>query len=326
MQDLNDLYYFTAVVDHGGFAPAARALNLPKSSLSRRVARLEDRLGVRLIERSTRRFVVTEVGREFHRHAQAALTEAQAAEDAALQVVGEPRGVVRVSVPITVAQGIMAELTPAFLAKYPKVKLQMTVTNRRVDLIEEGVDVALRVRGELDGDQALMVRILGYERTLLVASPAFLKTHGTPAQPSDLEGLPTLSNVEQAGRQLWRVTKGDGEQVVVEHDPVLRAGEFKVLLGAAMAGVGIAHLPEIVCAHGLRTGALVALMPEWAPADGIFHLVFTSRRGQLPAVSAFIDFMAEQAPKVSQLKCEMHAQRPSRARKATRAPVPAGAP
>ncbi len=304
MQDLNDLYYFTAVVDHGGFAPAARALNLPKSSLSRRVTRLEDRLGVKLIERSTRRFVVTEVGHEYHRHAQAALTEAQAAEDAALQVVGEPRGVVRASVPITVAQGIMAELMPAFLAKYPKVKVQMTVTNRRVDIIEEGVDVAFRVRADLDGDQALKVRILGYERTLLVASPEFLARYGELKHPDDLEGLPTLSNVEQAGRQLWRFARGDGEQVVVEHDPVLRAGEFRVLLHAATAGVGLAHLPEIACAQGLRSGALVAVLPEWAPADGIFHLVFTSRRGQLPAVSAFIDFMAEEAPKVSRLKCE----------------------
>lgn len=308
MQDLNDLFYFVAVVDHAGFAPAARALNLPKSSLSRRVARLEDRLGVRLIERSTRRFVVTEVGREFHLHAQAALTEAQAAEDAALQLVGEPRGLVRASVPITIAQGIMAELLPAFLAKYPKVKVQLTVTNRRVDLIDEGVDVAFRVRGQLDGDQALMVRILGYERTLLVASPGFLKTHGTPAQPSDIEGLPSLSNVEQAGRQSWRLARGDGTEVVVEHDPVLRAGEFNVLLSAAIAGVGIAQLPEIVCAHGLRTGELVALLPDWAPADGIFHLVFTSRRGQLPAVSAFIDFIAEEAPKVARLTCEMNAK------------------
>lgn len=304
MQDLNDLYYFTAVVDHGGFAPAARALNLPKSSLSRRVTRLEDRLGVKLIERSTRRFVVTEVGHEYHRHAQAALTEAQAAEDAALQVVGEPRGVVRASVPITVAQGLMAELVPAFMAKYPKVKLQLTVTNRRVDIIEEGIDVAFRVRADLDGDQALKVRILGYERTLLVASPEFLKRHGAPTHPNDLEGLPTLSNVEQAGRQTWRFARGDGETVMVEHDPVLRGGDFRVLLMAATAGVGVAHFPEIVCARGLRDGSLVAVLPDWAPADGIFHLVFTSRRGQLPAVSVFIDFMAEEAPKVSQLKCE----------------------
>lgn len=304
MQDLNDLFYFAAVVDHGGFAPAARALNLPKSSLSRRVTRLEDRLGVKLIERSTRRFVVTEVGREFHRHAQAALTEAQAAEDAALQVVGDPRGVVRASVPITIAQGLMAELLPRFFEQYPQVKVQLTVTNRRVDLIEEGVDVAFRVRNDLDGDQALKVRILGYERTLLVASPDFLTRHGRPAHPRDLEGLPTLSHTEQAGRQLWRFTHAEGEQVMVEHDPVLRAGEFKVLLHAAMAGTGVAHLPEIAAAHSLQTGRLEVLLPEWAPADGIFHLVFTSRRGQLPAVSAFIDFMAEEAPRVSQLRCE----------------------
>ena len=304
MQDLNDLYYFAAVVDHGGFAPAARALNLPKSSLSRRVARLEDRLGVRLIERSTRRFAVTEVGREFHRHAQAAVTEAMAAEEAALQVVGEPRGVVRASVPVSVAQGLMAELAPRFLAAYPQVKLQLLVTNRRVDLIEEGVDVAFRVRPALDSDQALKVRILGYERTLLVASPDFVARHGPIEHPSQLEGLRTLSNIEQAGRQLWRFRR-DLEEVVVEHDPLVRAGEFKVLLHAAMAGCGVAYMPEIACAYSLAQGTLVTVLPEWTPADGVFHLVFTSRRGQLPAVSAFIDFMAEEMPRVSKLRCDV---------------------
>ncbi|HYE42492.1 MAG TPA: LysR substrate-binding domain-containing protein [Caulobacteraceae bacterium] len=307
MQDLNDLYYFTAVVDHGGFAPAARALNLPKSSLSRRVARLEDRLGVRLIERSTRRFAVTEVGRQFHLHAQAAVTEAMAAEEAALQVTGEPRGVVRVSVPVTVAQGIMAEMIPAFLARYPKVKVHMVVTNRRVDLIEEGVDVAFRVRPSLDSDNALTVRILGDERTLLVASPAFVEQHGPPTAPHDLAHLPTLSNSEQAGRQTWRFTHADGRTASVEHDPVLRAGEFKVLVQAAIAGAGIAYLPEITCAQSLRTGSLVTVLPEWAPSGGIFHMVFTSRRGQLPAVSAFIDYMAANVRSVAPLNCDLSA-------------------
>lgn len=317
MQDLNDLFYFVAVVDHGGFAPAARALNLPKSSLSRRVTRLEERLGVRLIERSTRRFVVTEVGQEFHRHAQAALTEAQAAEDAALQVVGEPRGIVRASVPITIAQGIMAEVLPRFLQRYPQVRVQLTVTNRRVDLIEEGIDVAFRVRPSLDGgDQSLQVRILGYERTVLVASPGFLAAHPGLEHPDDLAGLPTINHAETPGRHTWRFMRGDGEAVLVEHDPVLRAGDFRVLVEAAIAGVGLAHLPEIACAEGLREGTLVAVLPDWTPADGIFHLVFTSRRGQLPAVSAFIDFVAEEAPRISRLKCEAHASQADPRKKA----------
>lgn len=307
MQDLNDLYYFTAVVDHGGFAAAARTLNLPKSSLSRRVARLEERLGVRLIERSTRRFAVTEVGREFHLHAQAAVTEALAAEEAALQVTGEPRGVVRVSAPVTIAQGIMADLLPPFLTRFPKVKVQMVVTNRRIDLIEEGIDVAFRVRPALDGDNALMVRILGNERTLLVASPEFLQRHGQVAEPDDLSALPTLSHVEQGGRQTWRFSHADGRTASVEHDPVLRAGDFKILVQAAMAGIGVAYLPEISCAHSLHTGALVSPLPEWSPSEGIFHMVFTTRRGQLPAVSAFIDFMAEHVRSVAPLNCDLSA-------------------
>ncbi|MFP5374128.1 MAG: LysR family transcriptional regulator, partial [Gammaproteobacteria bacterium] len=142
MQDLNDLYYFAMVVEHGGFAAAERALGIPKSRLSRRISQLESTMGVRLLQRSTRRFAVTEIGNSVYRHVQSMLAEAQAAHEAVDRLSAEPRGVVRVSVPVALAQQQMPRLLPDFLALYPQVRLQLHVGNRRVDLINEGIDVA----------------------------------------------------------------------------------------------------------------------------------------------------------------------------------------
>ncbi|HEY3813904.1 MAG TPA: LysR family transcriptional regulator [Caulobacteraceae bacterium] len=296
MQDLNDLSAFASVVQHKGFAPAARALGQPKSSLSRRVTRLEAALGVRLLERSTRRFAVTEAGEEVFSHAQAMVAEAQSAEEAALAQGVEPRGVVRASVPVQLAQAGLSSILPRFLAANPKVQVQLLVTNRRVELIEEGVDVALRVRTQLDTDAALKIRVLGRERVLIVASPAFVAAHGKPQTPRDLEALPTLGHLEGGGKDVWRLTHTDGREAVVEHTPRLAAGDFTVLLEAAKAGIGIGFLPEMACCPALRSGELVQLLDDWSQVQGIVHLVFTTRRGQRPAVGAFIDFLAEALP------------------------------
>src|SRR5678815_5235698 len=152
MQDLNDLYYFAMVVEHGGFAAAERALGIPKARLSRRITQLESDLGVRLLQRSTRRFAVTDVGNGVYRHAQTMLAEASAAREVVDRLSAVPRGVVRVSVPVGLAQQQIPKLLPEFLAKYPQVRVQLHVSNRRVDIINEGVDVALRVRNRLDDD------------------------------------------------------------------------------------------------------------------------------------------------------------------------------
>ncbi len=297
MHDLNDLYFFASVVEHHGFAPAARALGLPKSSLSRRVARLEARLGVRLIERSTRRFSVTEVGQEFYRHCQAVVAEARTAEDAVARHSGEPRGLVRLSCPVQIAQASLAGLLPKFLAANPLVKVQVLVTNRRIDLIEEGIDVALRVRTRLDTDAALTMRVLGRGRALLVAAPGLVERLGSPAAPQELQAFPTLSHKDEPGRDVWRLTAADGREHLFEHDPRLTAGDFKVLMQAALAGEGVAFLPEELCCEPLRSGALVQLLPEWSELQGIAHLVFTTRRGQRPAVSALIDFLIAEMPR-----------------------------
>ena len=292
MRDLNDLRFFAAVVSSGGFSSAARELGLPKSRLSRRVAQLEADLGVRLLERSTRRLKVTEVGREVYAQALTATAAAEAATEAAMRVHAEPQGLVRLSCPLNLHDALARRL-PAFLTGHPRLRLQILTTNRRVDLIEERVDVAVRVRERLDTDGDLQMRRIGLSRRIVVASPDFVHDHGQPGAPQDLAGLPLADANEGAGRSIWRLSAGEDSHDQVEFDARLAAGDLRTLLAAALAGVGAALLPVVECRAHLEAGRLVRLLPEWAAADGVLHLVFISRRSMLPSVRAVIDFVAE---------------------------------
>ncbi len=291
MRDLNDLAFFAAVVAHRGFSAAARALSVPKSRVSRRVMALETRLGVRLVERSTRRFSVTEVGQDVYRHARAALAEADAVEEVALKLKSEPQGVVRVSCPATVDRRLAADL-PRFLKRFPRLRVRVVVTNRRVDLIEEGFDVAIRVREKLDTDADLQMRTIGRTSLMLVASPAFLDAHGRPTEPEAIASLPTLAHAERPGLDRWVLVDAADREAVIAHEPRLAASDFPMLRHAAIEGVGIALLPEFFCGEAIETGVLERVLPGWFGRQGILHLVFTSRRGVLPGVRAFIDFAA----------------------------------
>jgi DNA-binding transcriptional LysR family regulator len=306
MQDLNDLYYFAMVVEHGGFAAAERALGIPKSRLSRRISQLESQMGVRLLQRSTRRFAVTEIGNSVHRHVQSMLAEAQAAHEVVDRLSAEPRGLVRVSVPVSLAQQQMPRLLPDFIALYPKVRLQLHVSNRRVDLINEGFDVALRVRSKLDDDGSLVMRSFGQVQELLVASPAYLKRAGRPRAPEDLAEHVTLSIAEDEARQRWELHGPDGEVRRVELQPRLAGFDFPMMQALARDGIGITLLPETVCAEAVRRGELEVVLPQWRLPQGICHAVFASRRGLLPAVRVLIDYLAERMPpllEASRLDC-----------------------
>lgn len=296
MQDLNDLYYFAMVVDHGGFAAAERALGIPKSRLSRRIAQLETDLGVRLLQRSTRRFAVSEIGQNVYRHVQAMLSEAQSAREAVERLSAQPRGVVKVSCPVSLAQQQLACLIPEFLAAYPQVRLQLQVSNRRVDVIDEGFDVALRVRTQLNDDGSLAMRSFGSIRELLVASPTYLDERGRPAGPKDLEAHSTLSMGEDEARQRWELHGPDDNKVRVDIQPRLMGHDFPLLMEIAKRGHGIALLPETVCADAISRGELEVVLADWSLPQGICHAVFPSRRGLLPAVRVFIDFLADRLP------------------------------
>ena len=306
--DLNDLQFFAMVVEHGGFAAAERALGVPKSRLSRRIAQLENELGVRLLQRSTRKFAVTDVGQSVYRHAQTMLAEAQAAREAVDRVSAAPRGLIKVSCPVSIAQEMLGPMLPDFMRKHPQVRVQMHVSNRRVDVIQEGFDVALRVRSQLTDDGEMVARSFGQLRELLVASPRYLDRVGRPVVPSDLAHHTTLSMSEDDSRQRWTLHGPDGQVQKLELQPSLMAHDFPLLMAAAREGLGVVLLPELTCAEAIRRRELEVVLPTWSLPQGIFHAIYPSRRGLLPAVRAFIDFLAERLPPLveeSKLKCGM---------------------
>lgn len=293
-RDLNDLYYFVQVVEHGGFAPAGRALGIPKSKLSRRIALLEERLGVRLILRSTRRFSVTEIGLTYYAHCKAMLTEADAAEEAIALTQAEPRGIVRMTCPVALLDARIGDMLAAFMAQHPLVQLHLEETNRRVDVVAEGVDLAIRVRTPPLDDSDLVLRVLGERAQCLVASPELLARNGTPQVPADLANLPSLALGVPQGDYTWTLVgpPPDKAQAVIHHRPRYVTRGLIALRAAAMAGVGVVQLPKMMMREQIARGELVQVLPGWAPRPDVIHAVFASRRGLLPAVRALIDFLA----------------------------------
>lgn len=294
MQDLNDLRFFAEVVDANGFAAAARKLGMPRSRLSRRIGRLEDSLGVRLVQRSTRRFSVTEIGREYYRHCVAMLVEADAAQEAIDRTRSTPQGIVRVSCPSSVIYFQVGVMIASFMAKYPKVDVLLESTNRRVDVIREGFDVAIRVRFPPLEDSGLVVRKLGESTQRLVASPSLLSGVSRPLAPADLASLPSLAWEPERQEHEWCLDRPDGATAAVRHRPRFVTEDMVALRLAALSGTGVCQLPTMVVSDDLREGRLIDVLPDWAPRTGIIHAVFPSRRGLLPSVRALLDFLAEQ--------------------------------
>jgi DNA-binding transcriptional LysR family regulator len=211
---------------------------------------------------------------------------------------------------VSLAQTVVAYVLPDFLALYPKMQVRVLSSDRRVDVIGEGYDLAIRVRSKLDTDANLVIRTFGQSRTKLVASPALLKAQGRPATPEELGKLPALSMREHEGAQVWELIGANGEQVNVEVQARLITGDFAVLLEAARRGMGVALLPEFVCAPAITRGELEVVLPEWSVPEGTMHFVYPSRRGMLPGVRALVDFLAERLPATTLLKHEQCKQRP----------------
>lgn len=293
MHDLNDLYYFVKVVEHGGFAPAGRALGVPKSRLSRRIAQLEEGLGARLLQRSTRRFSVTELGQTFLGHAKAMLVEAEAALDAVARSQAEPRGVVRLSCPETLVEVVVGRAIAEFMRQHPQVEVHLDATGRRVDPVAEGIDLAIRVRPPPLEDSDLVLKPLGESCLHLVASPGLLARLGTPRAPEELMRYPSMSLGLPQNQHLWDLHGPDGQHHSVHHQPRLVTRSLMALRDAAVAGVGIVQLPAMVVGGLLERGELVKVLAGWQPRPGLIHLVYPSRRGQLPAVRGLIDHLAE---------------------------------
>lgn len=293
MQDFNDMAYFAEVVDRGGFAAAGRSLAIPKSRLSRRIAELEARLGTRLLQRTTRSLSLTAVGEQVYRHCVAMREQAQAVAEVVAQSHAEPRGTIRVACPITLAQTTIGPVLSAFMARHPLVRIDMRISNRAVDLVEEGFDVALRVRPGVDDSGSMVVKQLGPTHTLLVANPALLARQGRPSGPQDLPSMDTVSMAATDGVATWSLRGPAHDLVRVQHRPRLVADDLLTLLHAARDGVGVAVVPDYMCQEEMTRGDLVLALPGWSPPSAIVHAVFPSRRGLVPAVRQFLDFLGE---------------------------------
>lgn len=293
LTDLDDFYCFAQVVEHGGFSAAERATDIPKSKLSRRVYNLEERLGVRLIQRSSRHFAVTDIGMNIYRHAQVMLSAAQAAHDLVDHLSTEPRGTIKVSLPVSIAQNEMAKILPDFLKKYPEIKVQMMITNRRVDIINEGFDLALRVRTSLDDDPNLVIRQFEKIEQHLFASQGYLNEFGDLKTPEQLSEHKILSMAEEHTEQFLVLQNEQQQQKKIRINPTVMGSDLNMLAQLAASGCGITLLPDNVVRQYVERGELVRVLSDWKTAHGIFHLVYPSRRGLLPAVRVFIDYLVE---------------------------------
>ncbi|WP_323018375.1 LysR substrate-binding domain-containing protein [Castellaniella sp.] len=293
MQDLNDMRYFAEVVEHGSFVGAARALDLPTSRLSRRISQLETNLGVRLLNRTTRKLSLTLAGEQYVRHCVAVREEAELAHAEISQILAEPRGSLRVSCPVTLAQSVIAPLIPEYLTRHPLVRLELEVSNRVVDLVSERVDIALRVRQSLDDSGSAVIKRLGLSHGLLVASPELLQRIGRPDQPADLERFDAAGMSAQAGKIHFSLDGPQGAHCQVVCRAACVVDDLLSLLYAIEGGVGVGMMPDYMCREDIAQGRLESVLPGWSLPSGIVHAAYLSRRGMSPAVRSFLDYLGE---------------------------------
>ena len=287
IRDLNELAIFAHVVEHGGFTAAADATQLPKSNISRRIANLEKRLGVSLLERTTRKVHVTEIGDIYYQHCRRMLDEANHADLCVERAMEIPRGTLRVSASVTSGQHLLAPIAAEFIAQHPEVQLELVLANRQVDVIDEGFDLVIRI-GALQ-DSSLVARSLGRCGLFLYASEEYLKTRGIPQTPEDLENHDCLVMSDRHDHNQWTLTMG-GMTKRVSLTPRASVNDFNTLRRMVADGGGITILPSYlhVGDDGKR---LVRVLGDWTAPSVEFHAVFPSHRGATPKVRAFLDFL-----------------------------------
>lgn len=291
--NLNDLQFFVQAVENGSFAAAARRLGVPKSTVSKRVGELEAQLGARLIHRTSRSFSLTELGRDFFEHARASVIEAENAENIVRTRLGEPSGTVRLTTSVPTAQFTLAPHLDALSKRYPKLLLSLHVTDRFVDIVQDGFDIAIRSHQHPLPDSALVQRRMAVHDFFVVAAPSYLDRHGPPDRPENLSLHRAI--VSGPTETSWRLRGSRGETLDVPVSPVMAADEPFVLLKAAAAGIGITVLPTSVCRPAIEEGMLVRILPEWTAGQITTTILIPHRRGQLPSVRAVVDFLIERA-------------------------------
>jgi DNA-binding transcriptional LysR family regulator len=297
--DLNDFYYFVQVVGRGGFTSAGRMLRIPKSTLSHRIQRLETELGVRLLNRTSRRFAMTDAGAEFYRHAVVMLRDAELAESAIRHRLTEPTGTVRCTAAMATMQFAIRDIVADFLVRYPKVNVVAHATDRNVDIVGENYDVAIRAHSEPLADSTLVQRALTPAPWLLFAGSAYLDANEPPESPEDLRNSPSLFMMRTGVAPVWRLrcSSDAKEEVVIPLMPRLLCDDMIALKQAAIAGLGVVALPGYVCREDVRLGVLRRVLPTWFAGDSTISALIPYRRGLLPSVRAFVDHLVGELPK-----------------------------
>ncbi|RKF45003.1 LysR substrate-binding domain-containing protein [Paraburkholderia fungorum] len=287
--DLNDLRLFSEVVEHGSYTAAARSLGLQTSKLSRRIRALEEELGVRLLNRTSRSLSLTETGRQFHQHCLAMVAEAQAAKDIVDRTRARPQGTVRIACPVALLESGISRIIARYIENNPDVQVLLDATNRRVDVVEEGLDFAIRVRLPPLENTDLAVRQLGLSIHILVASPELAARHPAPNSIESVKGWPTLSMASSSERFVWNLVDAEGSVTSWAHRPRLATDDLASLRVAALSGVGVALLPRELVEADIQAGRLQHLLPELTTTPGLVHAIFPTRRGMVPAVRHLLD-------------------------------------
>ena len=290
MDRLSQITMFNAVVERQSFTAAARALGVSASAVSKQVSQLENELGARLINRTTRSLSLTEVGSAYYEQTKDIVSALDQAEATVTELTGKPRGLLKVHIPVGFGQVHLSRILPGFLERYPEITLDVTVLESHVDLVETGLDVAVRIGGRQDS--SLIRRRLAPNRRLLCASPAYLEAHGTPETPDDLTHHNCLTHSPEGPHGEWLFTDG-GHEHAVRLRGTVRTNSFAVLRDAALAGAGIVRLAGYLVGEDLRAGRLVTVLDEYVAQDAEISVVYPTRRHLSPKVRAFVDYLVE---------------------------------
>lgn len=287
--DLNELVVFAKVVETGSFTAAAAALGLPKSTISRKVAQLEERLDARLLQRTTRKLSLTEIGRAYYERCQRIVADIAAAESLVGELQAAPKGLLRITAPVDFAELYLGAIVADFLAAEPDITIEAVVADRVMDLVEERIDLALRF-GPLP-DSSLVARRLCAMKLVPCAAPSYLARAPALDHPDQLADHQVVAFVPSTRMRSWRLQR-DGEEVDVMPAPRFSANTLQTCLAAARAGAGVTLLPDFAVAADLRAGALVRILPDWCGFQGEIFAVYPSTRNLSPKLRAFLDFVA----------------------------------
>ena len=287
--DLNEMAIFVRVVESGSFTGAAKALGLPKSTVSRKITQLEERLGVRLIQRTTRSLSLTDTGSAYHAHCARILADIEEANIAVTQMQSTPTGTLRITAPVLFGSTVLSGLIAEYMELHPQVNIDLILTDQMLDLVQDGIDVAFRV-GHLE-DSSLIGRYLGDVKAILCASSEYVERFGKPSHPDEISNHQVIS---ATGWTQWALKGPEAQEINVNIKPRLKVNDLSSLYTLALSGAGIAALPVLIAASAIKSKNLIPILCDWPFEAHPIHTLYASNRHLSAKVRSFVDFVIEQ--------------------------------